>query len=78
VFESGRAPLVRAWDSRGFIRSPGPTKYASQEVRFSRIKKKSFETRREFERETTQGGSESFCDDNECLMDTFLSQYFSF
>jgi hypothetical protein len=28
--------------------------------------------------ERLQEGSESFCDDNECLMDTFLSQYFSF
>jgi hypothetical protein len=27
-FESGRAPLVRAWDSRGFTPSPGPTKCA--------------------------------------------------
>ena len=39
-------------------------------------KKKGFETRREFER--LQEGSEIFCDDNECLMDAFLSQYFSF
>jgi hypothetical protein len=41
VFESGRAPLVRAWDSRDFIRSPGPIKYAfREEVRFSHIQKK--------------------------------------
>jgi len=40
VFESGRAPLERAWDSRGFTRSPGPTKCAFREVRFPRIQKK--------------------------------------
>ena len=39
-FESGRAPLVRAWDSRGFTCSPGPTKYAFQKVGFPRIQKK--------------------------------------
>ena len=38
--ESGRAPLVRAWDSRGFTRSPGPTKCAFRGVRFPRIQKK--------------------------------------
>jgi len=27
-FESGRAPLVKAWDSRGFTCSPEPTKCA--------------------------------------------------
>ncbi|XP_024462734.1 16 kDa phloem protein 1 [Populus trichocarpa] len=32
-FESGRALLVKDWDSRGFIRSPGPTKYAFQGMR---------------------------------------------
>jgi hypothetical protein len=26
-FESGRAPLVKAWDSRGFTSSPELTKY---------------------------------------------------
>jgi hypothetical protein len=39
-FESGRAPLVRACDSRDFTRSPEPTKCAFREVRFPRIKKK--------------------------------------
>jgi hypothetical protein len=33
-FESGRTPLVRAWDSRSFTRSSGPTKYAFQEMKF--------------------------------------------
>jgi len=28
INESGRAPLVRAWDSRGFTPSPEPTKCA--------------------------------------------------
>jgi len=32
-FESGRAPLVRAWDSRGFTHSPEPNK-----IRFSKNK----------------------------------------
>jgi hypothetical protein len=27
-FESGRVFIVRAWNSRGFTRSPKPTKYA--------------------------------------------------
>jgi len=39
-FESGRAPLIRAWDSRSFICSPGPTKYAFQGWSFPRIQKK--------------------------------------
>jgi len=41
-FESGRAPLVRAWDSRSFTPSPGPTKYAFQggEVSSNSKKKK--------------------------------------
>jgi hypothetical protein len=33
-FESGRAPLVRAWDSWSFTRSPGPTKCAFRGVWF--------------------------------------------
>jgi hypothetical protein len=36
----GRARLVRAWDSRGFTRSPGPTKCAFREMEFPRIQKK--------------------------------------
>jgi len=36
-FESGRALLVRDWDSRNFTRSSGPTKYAFQGMRFPRI-----------------------------------------
>jgi hypothetical protein len=40
VFKSGRASLVRAWDRRGFTRSPGPTKCAFREVRIPRIQKK--------------------------------------
>jgi hypothetical protein len=39
-FESGRAPLVRAWNSRGFIRSHGPTKYIFQKIKFPQIQKK--------------------------------------
>jgi hypothetical protein len=39
-FESGCAPLVKAWDNRGFIRSPGSTKYTFSRVGFPRIKKK--------------------------------------
>jgi hypothetical protein len=39
-FESGHALLVRAWNSRGFTRSPGPTKNVFREVGFPRIKKK--------------------------------------
>jgi hypothetical protein len=39
-FESGRAPLVRVWDSRGSTRSPGSTKCVFQKVKFSRIQKK--------------------------------------
>ena len=39
-FESGRAPLVRACDSRDFTRSPEPTKCAFREVEFPWIKKK--------------------------------------
>ena len=39
-FESGRAPLVRAWDNRGFTRSPGPTRCAFRGMRFPRIQKK--------------------------------------
>ena len=39
-FELGRAPLVRAWNSRGFTRSPGLTKCAFWRVEFPRIKKK--------------------------------------
>jgi len=38
-FESGRASLVRARDSRDFTRSPGPTKCAFRKMRFSRIQK---------------------------------------
>jgi hypothetical protein len=38
-FESGRAPLVRAWDNWSFTRSSRPTKYTFQEVRFPRIQK---------------------------------------
>jgi hypothetical protein len=42
-FKSGRAPLVRAWDSRGFTPSPGPTKCAFRvgEVSSNPKKKKS-------------------------------------
>ena len=36
-FESGRAPLVKAWDNRDFTRSPGLTKYTFREVEFPRI-----------------------------------------
>jgi hypothetical protein len=39
-FESGRASLIRAWNSRGFTRSPEPTKCTFQEVGFLRIQKK--------------------------------------
>ena len=39
-FESGRAPFVRAWDSRSFTHSPEPIKCAFQGVRFPRIQKK--------------------------------------
>jgi hypothetical protein len=39
-FKSGGAPLVRAWDSRDFTRSPGPTKYVFQGMMFPRIQKK--------------------------------------
>jgi hypothetical protein len=42
-FESGRAPLVKAWDSQGFTHSPEPTKYTFRKVRFPRIKKNRFE-----------------------------------
>jgi len=35
----GHTFLVRAWDSRDFTRSPGPTKNAFQRVKFPRIKK---------------------------------------
>ena len=45
-FESGRAPLVRAWDSRGFTRSPRPTKCAFRGVGFPRIQKKKLLSRR--------------------------------
>jgi hypothetical protein len=38
-FESGRVPLVRVWNSRGFTRSPGSTKYAFQGMGFLRIQK---------------------------------------
>jgi hypothetical protein len=40
LLESGRAPFIRAWDSRGFTRSFGPTKCAFREVGFPRIQKK--------------------------------------
>jgi hypothetical protein len=40
-FESGYASLVRAWDSKGFTRSPGPTKYAFRGVEFPKKKKAS-------------------------------------
>jgi hypothetical protein len=33
-FKSGRAPLVRDWDNRGFTHLLGPTKYAFQTVGF--------------------------------------------
>jgi len=39
-FESGRAPLVRAWDSRGFTPSPEPTKCAFREGEVSSNPKK--------------------------------------
>jgi hypothetical protein len=39
-FESGRTPLVRAWNSRSLTRSPGPTKYVFRKVEFPRIQKK--------------------------------------
>jgi len=39
-FESGRAPLVRAWDSWGFTPSPGPTKCTFREGEVSSNKKK--------------------------------------
>ena len=39
-FESGRAPLVRAWDNRSFTRSSGPTKCVFRRVEFPRIQKK--------------------------------------
>ena len=42
-FESGRVSLIRAWDSWGFTRSPGSTKYVFRRVRFSRIQKKIFQ-----------------------------------
>jgi hypothetical protein len=45
-FELGRAPLVRAWDSRGFTCSPGPIKYTFLRVRFPRIKKKKIYTQK--------------------------------
>ena len=38
-FGSGRASFVRAWDSRGFTRSPEPTKCAFQGVFSNPIKK---------------------------------------
>jgi hypothetical protein len=38
-FESGRAPLIRAWNSRDFTLSFGPTKCAFREVGFPWIKK---------------------------------------
>jgi hypothetical protein len=39
-FESGRVPLVKAWNNRDFTRSPEPIKYAFRRVRFPRIQKK--------------------------------------
>jgi hypothetical protein len=42
-FESGRVPLIRAWDSWGFTRSPGSVKYVFWNVRFPRIQKKIFQ-----------------------------------
>jgi hypothetical protein len=42
-FESGRVPLIRAWDSWGFTRSPESIKYVFRRVRFSRIQKKIFQ-----------------------------------
>jgi len=39
-FKSRRASLVRAWDSRGFTRSPDLTKCAFRGIRFPRIQKK--------------------------------------
>jgi len=38
-FESGRAPLVRVWDGRGFTRSPGFTKCVFQRVGFLKSNK---------------------------------------
>jgi hypothetical protein len=45
-FESGRALLVKAWDNRGFTRSPGPIKYTFSRVGFPRIKKKDLHTQK--------------------------------
>ena len=39
-FESGRAPLVRAWNIWGFTRSSVPIKYAFWRIGFPRIQKK--------------------------------------
>jgi hypothetical protein len=39
-FESGHAPLVRAWDSRSFTPSSEPTKCAFRGGEVSRIQKK--------------------------------------
>ena len=39
-FELERAPRVRAWDSRGFTRSPGLTKYTFRGWGFLESKKK--------------------------------------
>jgi hypothetical protein len=41
-FESGRVPLVRAWDIRGFTRLPEPTKYAFRRWGFLESKKKMY------------------------------------
>jgi len=41
-FESRRAPLVRAWDSRNFTHLPGPTKYAFRRWGFLESKKKMY------------------------------------
>jgi len=38
-FESGRAPLVTAWDNWDFTPSPEPIKYAFQKIKFPQIKK---------------------------------------
>jgi len=39
-FESGLASLVRVWNSRGFIHSPGPIKYVFWKIEFPRIQNK--------------------------------------
>jgi hypothetical protein len=61
-FESGRAPLVRAWDSRGFTLSPGPTKYAFWGWGFLESKKKKNNTKNSnFGLPGPEHGSLPFC-----------------